>query len=126
LSIYIIDKLYFYGHVLSKRGRGYELRAVHRAPGTEGASGATGFLGGKGLRMKRIFSLLAVTVLMVAMLVATALPAFADTGGVPDNDACHGQLVAKGLIQRPGQFQKDAGLPVQDQQDVYRDLICGR
>jgi hypothetical protein len=41
--------------------------------------------------MRRIFSVLAVAALMAAMMVTTALPAFADKGGVPNENACHGQ-----------------------------------
>ena len=43
--------------------------------------------------MKRIFAVLAVTALMVAMLVASALPAFADPTHTPPNCA-DGQLTA--------------------------------
>ena len=43
--------------------------------------------------MKRIFAVLAVTALMVAMLMASALPAFADPTRTPPNCA-EGQLTA--------------------------------
>ncbi len=43
--------------------------------------------------MKRIVSVLAVMALMAAMLVAMAMPAFADKGGVPNEKACHGQVL---------------------------------
>ena len=38
-----LDSFLVCGHVLRK-GSGYELRAVHRAPGTKGARGATDYL----------------------------------------------------------------------------------
>jgi hypothetical protein len=50
------------------------------------------------LRMKRIFSLLAVTALMVAMLLASALPAFAAS----DNASCVGQTASGANAFRPG------------------------
>jgi hypothetical protein len=50
----------------------------------------------RGLRVKRIFSLLAVTALMVAMLVATAMPAFAAKGGKSETapNCLRGQITA--------------------------------
>ena len=44
--------------------------------------------------MRRILSVLTVAALMAAMMVITALPAFADKGGAPNDDACHGQIVS--------------------------------
>jgi hypothetical protein len=44
------------------------------------------------LRMRRIISVLAVVALMVAIMTATALPALADQGGVPNQNSCHGQV----------------------------------
>ena len=43
--------------------------------------------------MRRIGSVLAIAALMSALLVATALPAFADQGGAPNEKACHGQVI---------------------------------
>ena len=48
--------------------------------------------------MKRIFSLLAVTALMVAMLLASALPAFAAS----DNASCVGKTASTQNQVRPG------------------------
>ena len=50
------------------------------------------------MRVKRIFSLLAVTALMVAMLLASALPAFAAS----DNASCVGQDSSELNQLRPG------------------------
>ncbi len=43
--------------------------------------------------MKRIVMVLTVAFVMAAMMVAMAVPAFADAGGVPNERACHGQVV---------------------------------
>jgi hypothetical protein len=43
--------------------------------------------------MKRILLVLAIAALMTAMLGASALPALADAGGVPNDNACHGQVI---------------------------------
>jgi hypothetical protein len=43
--------------------------------------------------MKRIIMILTAALVMAAMIVAMAMPAFADEGGVPNEKACHGQVV---------------------------------
>jgi hypothetical protein len=43
------------------------------------------------LRKKK--AVLVAMVLMLATMVAMAMPAFADKGGVPNEKACHGQVV---------------------------------
>ena len=42
--------------------------------------------------MKRMLMVLTVALVMAAMMVATAMPAFADAGGVPNENACAGQV----------------------------------
>lgn len=49
-------------------------------------------------RMQRIYSVLAVTALMVAMMVASAMPAFAASG----NASCVGQSASSLNSLRPG------------------------
>jgi hypothetical protein len=44
--------------------------------------------------MKRILLVLAVAAVMAAMMVAVAAPAFADKGGIPNKNACHGQFIS--------------------------------
>ncbi len=69
----------------------------------------------RGLRVKRIFSLLAVTALMVAMLVATAMPAFAQ---IPPPPNCErGQ-------QRAAQNALDRGDFAQVQKHGTREFAC--
>ena len=43
--------------------------------------------------MKRIMLLVTLALVMAAMIVAMTMPAFADEGGVPNEKACHGQVV---------------------------------
>jgi hypothetical protein len=43
--------------------------------------------------MKRIVSLVVVALVMAAMMLVMAMPAFADKGGDPNEKACHGQVV---------------------------------
>ena len=43
--------------------------------------------------MRRIMLLATLALVMAAMIVAMAMPAFADEGGVPNEKACHGQVV---------------------------------
>jgi hypothetical protein len=43
--------------------------------------------------MKRIIMMLTVALVVAALIVAMAMPAFADKGGVPNEKACHGQVV---------------------------------
>jgi hypothetical protein len=43
--------------------------------------------------MRRIMLLVTLALVMAAMIVAMAMPAFADEGGVPNEKACHGQVV---------------------------------
>jgi hypothetical protein len=44
--------------------------------------------------MRRILMLVTVALVMAAMMVAMAMPAFADEGGVPDQNACQGQVIS--------------------------------
>ena len=44
--------------------------------------------------MRRIMLVATVAALMAAMMVAMAMPAFADEGGVPDQNACQGQVIS--------------------------------
>ena len=66
---------------------------------------------------------------LVAAVVAVfaAAPASADTGGVPDINACMGQTV-KTFV--PGIGAKEAaanlGLTVKEAGDLIRELLCGR
>jgi hypothetical protein len=41
--------------------------------------------------IRRVLLVMAVAALMAAMMVAIAMPAFADAGGVPNENACAGQ-----------------------------------
>jgi hypothetical protein len=43
--------------------------------------------------MKRIIMVLTVALVVAAMMVAMAMPAFADKGGNPNEKACHGQTL---------------------------------
>jgi hypothetical protein len=43
--------------------------------------------------MKRILMLATVALVMAAMIVAMAMPAFADEGGIPNENACLGQTL---------------------------------
>ena len=43
--------------------------------------------------MRRILTVVAVALVMAAMMLAMAMPVFADEGGVPNEKACHGQVV---------------------------------
>ena len=77
--------------------------------------------------MRRIISVLVVAALMAAMMVVTALPAFADAGGLSNENACHGQALS-GFAKNgapPGQFQKDFGIPVQEFQQFVEEVSCG-
>jgi hypothetical protein len=44
--------------------------------------------------MRRILLVLTVALVMAAMMVAVAAPAFADKGGIPNENACHGQFIS--------------------------------
>jgi len=43
--------------------------------------------------MKRVLVLATVALVLTAMMLAMAMPTFADEGGVPNERACHGQVV---------------------------------
>jgi hypothetical protein len=87
------------------RGRGCELRPEHRAPGTEGASGATDYLQIRRMRMKRVVSVLAAMAIMAAMLVAMAMPAFAKVktmGNIIENCDVVETLTCSGTVTQVG------------------------
>ncbi len=46
--------------------------------------------------MRRLMLLVVVALVMAAMMLAMAMPAVADKGGVPNEKACHGQTVKAG------------------------------
>ena len=96
MAVQALDRCATSGHGSSRRGSGSELRPVCRAPGVEGASGATGYLRSEGGdALKRVLLVLTVAALMVAILVASVMPAFADTER--SYGACHSKHDAFGL-----------------------------
>jgi hypothetical protein len=56
--------------------------------------------------VKRILRLLAVAALMVAMLGASAMPAFADKGGDPRSEAGYGSYLKKRCQEAGGSYGK--------------------
>ncbi len=50
--------------------------------------------------MRRILLVLSVAALMVAMMVATAMPAFAAKGGIPNSEQGKGKAAAPGQVKK--------------------------
>ena len=57
--------------------------------------------------MRGLLRVLAVAALMAAMLVASAMPAFADKGGDPRSEAGYGSWVKKLCREAGGSYGKD-------------------
>jgi len=79
--------------------------------------------------MKRIISVLAVMAIMAAMAAVMAVPAFADAGGVPNDNACPGQtnraMNARG-VQPPDAAETLFGPEANagDWNKFVREVVC--